>query len=102
MMDISGAPRRHGDQEKWPMPSVITIGNSRVHLPGTLTAKYVEEARRLRDLRRYEEAEAVLREALKCVPDNSDLLVDYARLAERRGDFTAAAARWAGFPSAAP
>ena len=32
------------------MPSVIVIGNSRVHVPETLVASYIEESRRLREL----------------------------------------------------
>src|SRR5438045_8049822 len=84
------------------MPSVIVVGNSRVHLPETLATSYIEEARRLKEAGRFDEMETVLREALKCVPGNSDLLVDHARLAERRGDFAEAAERWARLRREAP
>src|SRR5437588_6236542 len=68
------------------MPSVMKIGNSRVHLSEALAASYIGEARRLREQARHHEAEAILREGLKCFPDDPDLLIDYARVTERRGE----------------
>jgi tetratricopeptide (TPR) repeat protein len=70
------------------------IGNSRVHLPDALAVSYIEEARRLRELGRVCDAETILWEGIKCFPDNSDLLFEHARLAERRRDWAEVAARW--------
>jgi tetratricopeptide (TPR) repeat protein len=76
------------------VPSIIVVGNSRIHLPKNLAASYLEDARRLRELGRLDEAEAVLREAIRCFPDLPDPLLDYARLAEARRESGEAAARW--------
>src|ERR1700732_3175195 len=64
------APQRRSGE--FCMPSVIVGGNSRVHLPETLAASYIEEARRLKEADRFDEAETVLREAIKSAPNNSD------------------------------
>jgi tetratricopeptide (TPR) repeat protein len=93
-VDTNGLRRRYGDQENFRMPSVIAIGNSRVHLPDRLAASYVEGARRLREVGRINEAEMVLREAIKFFPDIPNLLFDYARLAEAQRDWAEVAERW--------
>jgi hypothetical protein len=49
------------------MPSVMKIGNSRVHLPDTLRLSYTEENRRVRESPRIKEPERTAREALKRV-----------------------------------
>jgi tetratricopeptide (TPR) repeat protein len=76
------------------MPSLIVIGNTRVHLPETLAAGYLEEARKFAELGRIDDAEIILRDAIKCFPDKPDLLLDYAKLAERSQDWPEVAARW--------
>jgi tetratricopeptide (TPR) repeat protein len=76
------------------MPSVITIGNSRVHLPETLAASYIEDARRLRELGRFDDAEALFREAMRRFPDDSAVRSEYAWLAQIARDWHEAVGRW--------
>ena len=52
--------------------------------------------------RRLEEAEAWTGKGLTHCPDDFYLLLQFARIAEERGDWTAAAARWRRFSSCHP
>lgn len=48
----------------------------------------------LRELRRFDEAETVLAEVIQRYPSEAAPLIDYARIAEARGDWGEAAGRW--------
>jgi tetratricopeptide (TPR) repeat protein len=48
----------------------------------------------LRELGRYEEADAILCDGIDHLPDNAGLAIDYAALAERRADWPEADSRW--------
>jgi tetratricopeptide (TPR) repeat protein len=89
---------RRGDlaaaAERW-----TTVRAMNPHLPAT----YREGARRLFDLGRHSEADAVLKTAIERFPDDFWPLYDYARLAHDRQNWDEATARWAAlrqrFPS---
>jgi tetratricopeptide (TPR) repeat protein len=76
------------------MPSVIMIGYCRVGLPKNLAQAFLTEARRLRDLGCLDDADTVLREAIRHFQDLPELFFDYARVAEARPDPQEALARW--------
>jgi len=61
-----------------------------------------EKGRALIKAGRLAEAEAQLRVAIRFMPKSADLLADYARLAERLGDWNAAARNWQAVAAAAP
>jgi tetratricopeptide (TPR) repeat protein len=61
-----------------------------------------EKGRTLVKAGRLAEAEAQLRMAIRYMPKSADLLADYARLAERLGDWSAAAKNWQAVAAAAP
>jgi tetratricopeptide (TPR) repeat protein len=48
----------------------------------------------LRELARFDEADAIFAEALHRFPDHQDVLVNYARVAQARGDWGEALLRW--------
>jgi tetratricopeptide (TPR) repeat protein len=55
---------------------------------------YIGEAWGLRELQRFDEAEALLREAIERFPDEPELPLDNARAAQQRRDWGEAAQRW--------
>jgi predicted Zn-dependent protease len=56
---------------------------------------YVHGLRSLLESGRQEEAEAMLREGIERLPDDPAILIEYAWLAHRLGNWTEAAQRWA-------
>jgi tetratricopeptide (TPR) repeat protein len=62
-------------------------------IPGHVGA-YRSEATALSELQRDDEAEAVLALAVSLFPNNPGILIDRARMAQRRRDFTEALLRW--------
>jgi tetratricopeptide (TPR) repeat protein len=55
---------------------------------------YVQSVGCLREAKRLDEAEALLRTALRKMPNDLFLLIEHCRLAEARGDWAAAYTRW--------
>jgi tetratricopeptide (TPR) repeat protein len=56
----------------------------------------------LRDLGRFDEADAILSATLERFPGHVDVLVNYARVAEERGEWAEAAQRWQQVRAAQP
>lgn len=67
---------------------------------------YIRLGEALCELKRLDEADAILGEALKRFPDNAAMAMRHAEIAQSRGDFTVAANRWQQirnrFPNRAP
>ena len=63
---------------------------------------YTGEAQALRRLDRLDDAETVLLEARQVLPNEGPLVLDLARLAEDRRDWTAAIVHWADFRTLRP
>lgn len=61
-----------------------------------------QQAKALHAAGRLAEAEPLYRKALATLPKTPDLLADYARLAEKLGDWNAAEKIWARFDTSAP
>jgi tetratricopeptide (TPR) repeat protein len=93
--ELVAAARMAQDQKDWPG---ALAGWSAVRKQSPLEwAGYVGEARALRELRRVDEAAALLRDASQRFPDHVGVLHDLARLAEIQGNWSEAERSWSRY-----
>ncbi len=90
LMEFAALAEKRGDDEKAALRWAEVRLRHPVFEPG-----YTAGTVPLRRLKRYDEAEQVLRQAIEQFPSSAQPAMDFARVAEERGDFPEARSRWA-------